>query len=132
MDPQAPYHVNKPSTAPTKAAACGLPIEFTLQHTEPVIFNSSGAELHDRVQLTTSVREFWYLIEALDTLRLRGDIGGVDDPAPREVVRELHGQLVAFWRHLRGGGLLHAGAHARALRLSNRDGFHSDQAGVDA
>lgn len=76
------------------------------------------------------MREFWYLIEALDTLRLRGDIGGVDDPAPREVVRELHGQLVAFWRHLRGGELSHAGAHARALRLSNRDAFHSpDQAG---
>ena len=132
MDPQAPYHRMKPTTAPTKAAACSLPIEYTLQHTEPVIFNYSGNELHDRVQLTVGMRDLWYLIEGLDSLRLRGDIGGVDDPVPQEVVRELHGQLAAFWVAIHGGDPSHAGAHARALRLSNRDGFHSDQAGVDA
>ena len=130
MDPQAPYHVSRPTTAPTKAAACGLPIEYTLLHTEPVIFNYSGTELHDRVQLTVGMRDLWYLIEGLDSLRLRGDIGGVDDPAPQGVVRELHGQLAAFWRAIREPGPSHAGAHARALRLSNRDVFHSDQAGV--
>lgn len=129
MDPQAPYHVKKTTTAPTKAAACGLPIECTLQHTEPVIFIYSGTELHDRVQVTVSMRELWYLIEACDSLRLRGSIGGVDDPDPRGVVRELHGQLAAFWVAIRGGDPSHAGAHARALRLSNRDVFHSpDQA----
>lgn len=125
MDPQAPYHVKKTTTAPTKAADCGLPIECTLQHTEPVIFNYSGTELHDRVQVTVSMRELWYLIEACDSLRLRGSIGGVDGPDPRGVVRELHGQLAAFWVAIHGGDPSHAGAHARALRLSNRDVFHS-------
>lgn len=130
MDPQAPYHVSKPTTAPTKAAACGLPIECTLQHTEPVIFNYSGTELHDRVQLTVGMRDLWYLIEALDSLRLRGYVGGVDDGTPMGVVSELRDQLAAFWVAIHGGDPSHAGAHARALRLSNRDVFHSpDQAG---
>lgn len=125
MDLQAPYHVSKPTTAPTKAAACGLPIEYTLQYTEPVIFNYSGTELHDRVQVTVSMRDLWYLIEACDSLRLRGSIGGVSDPDPRGVVRELYEQLAAFWLAIHGGDPSHAGAHARALRLSNRDGNHS-------
>lgn len=130
MDNQAPYHVNKPSTAPNKAAACGLPIESTLCHDVPVIFNASGNELHDRVQLTISVKQLWYVMEALHHLRYAGVSGGVDDPDPREVIGELYGQLVAFWGQFRDGDPSHAGAHARALRLSNRDVFHSlDQAG---
>lgn len=130
MDPQAPYHVSTPSTAPTKAAICGLPIEYTLCHDEPVIFNASGNELHDRVQLTISVKQLWYVMEALHHLRSAGVSGGVDDPDPQAVIHELYRQLVAFWVAFRDGDPSHAGAHARALRLSNRDVFHSpDQAG---
>ena len=130
MDPQAPYHVNTPSTAPTKAAACGLPIEYTLQHDEPVILNTTGSGLHDRVQLTVSMRQFWLLIEAVDHLRSAGLSFPVEHGTIPGQCSELRDQLRAFWVAIHGGDPSHAGAHARALRLSNRDGFHSpDQAG---
>ena len=120
----------KPTTAPNKAAAYGLPIGYTLQHDEPVIFQASGNQLHDRVQVTVSVKQLWYVMEALHHLRSAGLSGGVGDPDPREVIHELSGQMVSFWVAFRDGDPSHAGAHARALRLSNRDGFHSDhQAG---
>lgn len=130
MDPQAPYHVNKPTTAPTKAAACGLPIEYTLQHDEPVIFNYSGTEQCDRVQVTMSLRQLAFICEALPYLRSAGLSGTDGQLATREAIGELSGQLDAFWGHIFGPAVSHAGAHARALRLSNRDVFHSpDQAG---
>lgn len=120
----------KPTTAPNKAAAYGLPIGHTLQHDEPVIFQASGNQLHDRVQVTVSVKQFWYIMEALHHLRSAGLSGAVDDPDPREVIQELCGQMVCFWVAFRDSDPSHAGAHARALRLSNRDVFHStDQAG---
>lgn len=120
----------KPTTAPNKAAAYALPIGYTLQHDEPVIFQASGNQLHDRVQVTVSVKQLWYVMEALHHLRFAGLSGGVDDPDPREVIHELYGQMVSFWVAFRDSDPSHAGAHARALRLSHRDVFHRDhQAG---
>jgi hypothetical protein len=128
MEDQAPYGMKKSTTAPTKAAACGLPIEYTLAHDEPVVFNFSGTEPHDRVQLTISVRQLAYLCEAADRLRSAG-FDGPDGPlATREAIGELSGQLWAFWRRVFGARASHAGACARALRLSNRDGFHRAEA----
>lgn len=127
MDPQAPYHVSKPTTAPTKAASCGLPIECTLAHDEPVIFQASGEEMHDRVQVTVSMKQLAYICEAVDRLRS----AGLSDPdglvATREAIGELSGQLWGFWRGVLHRRASHAGAHARALRLSNRDVFHSPE-----
>jgi hypothetical protein len=131
-DPSQPYKPNTTTTAPTKAAACGLPIEYTLVHDEPVIFNYSGTEQCDRVQVTMSLRQLAFICEALPYLRSAGLSGSDGQLAAREAIGELSDQLVAFWGHIFGPDLSHAGAHARALRLSNRDGFHSDQAGVDA
>lgn len=128
MEDQAPYHLSKPTKAPTKAAACGLPIDYTLTQDEPVIFNTSGNGLHDRVQITISLRQFWLVIEALQHLRSAGlkyPEGHGTIPAQ---LSELSGQAVAFWEAIMKGEASHAGAHARALRLSNRDGFHSSEA----
>lgn len=120
----------KPTTAPNKAAACGLPIGYTLQHDEPVIFNASGEEMHDRVQVTVSMKQLAFICEAVDRLRFAG-LSEPDGPlATREAIGELGGQLWAFWRGVLHRRASHAGAHARALRLSYRDVFHStDQAG---
>lgn len=103
---------------------------FASEHDEPVIFNTTGHAMHDRVQLTVSMRQLWLLIEALDNLRSAGLSFPVEHGTIPAQCSELRDQLRAFWEAIVQGSAPHAGAHARALRLSNRDVFHSpDQAG---
>lgn len=63
--------------------------------------SANGKELQDKVLLTMSVNEFWYVLQALDSLRLRARIDGTGDPDPLLIINALHAQCEGFWVALR-------------------------------
>lgn len=108
-----------------RAGACGIPADHLICHDEPVILNSTGGQEHDRQQITVSFTQLWYIVLGLSELAARDRIGGTGRDNPRAEVRELTDQLRGFWEAIQAGEASRTGAHAPALRLSNRDGFHS-------
>ena len=70
---QEPKMPIRPTTTPDPRATrhhllqqVGMSSDQVLQHTDVVDFVATGNTLEDRLQVTMSVREFWYLLEALD------------------------------------------------------------------
>lgn len=114
------------------AAACGIPADHLVEPCEPVVMNASGSQSHDRVQITMSVEEFALLVDAINTAP------GINATRPgggqwwHIVLRSLRDQLSSLLGAILLEGASHTGAHAPALRLSHRDGFHSSDQQVGA
>ncbi len=94
---------------------------ITIDHDEPIVICAHGNQLHDRIQVTLSVRQLWYVIEGLQNLRYTGLSQGIGDPTTPEAIGELVDQLAVFWVAFRDEVGSHGRAQAPALRLSNCD-----------